>query len=113
MNKTYMTLFLGGQERGLKFNFGTLRFIGDLTGSDPLLLAGASNVGEQFKYVKTIIHAALMSNYLSMKKQIDFTEAELIDWISELSMEQATSVTTAFAAAFSVEATGKADTQQQ
>ena len=112
MSKNYMTLFLGGMERGLKFNFGTLRFLGEITDSDPLKFAGSGNPSDQFKFVKSIVHAALLSNYLSLKKQPDFTDAEVTDWVSDLNMEDATKVTQAFTLAFSAEAPGTADTQQ-
>ena len=110
--KTYMTLFLGGLERGLKFNFGTLRFIGELSGNDPLLMTTTAGAMDQFTQSRIIIHAALLSNYLSMKKQVDFTEAEVIDWVSELSMQQVTEVIQVFTGAFAVGGEASANTQQ-
>ena len=108
----YHTLELGGQRRGLKFNFGTLRFIGELTGNDPLLLAQASTPKEIFNQARIIVQAGMMSNYLSLKKEVDFTGEEVADWLSELPINTVMEVVTAFSKSFAGEATDKADTQQ-
>ena len=108
-----MTLNLGGIERGLKFNFGTLRFLGELSGKDPLLTATTNDFKSQFDQGRMIIQAAMMSNYLSMKKEVDFTEKDVIDWVSELSVSEVAEVLNTFTKAFAFGGEADKDTQQQ
>lgn len=84
--KNYMSLEIGGKVRGLKFNVGTLKCLGDVTCKDPLQY---KSEGESFTeilpYAINITHAALLSNCLSKKEQPDFTAAEVEEWVNDLS----------------------------
>lgn len=93
----YIQVKLGGKQRGLKFNMGTFRFIGELTGKDPLRFEDSSNdLGEQYRIIKTIIHAGLLSNCISKKIEPDFDDGNVNEWVSELSAAEGVEVIEAF-----------------
>lgn len=95
-----MQLPLGGKQRGLKFNMGTLKFIGELTGGNPLNFnVDTNDLSGIYNTAKTIIHAALLSNCLSKRENADFDAEDVDAWVSELSMHESTAVLNAFAAA--------------
>jgi hypothetical protein len=112
----YLQVQLGGEKRGLKFNLGTLRHIGAITGQDPF--AFAINIKEYSNFIEdlgTIIYAGLLSNCDSKKVAPDFSQEDARRWADELdNMSEALSIIAAFHNAFKVEVVsqeGNADTQ--
>lgn len=103
MTVSSVQLQLGGQERTLKFNMGTLKFIGELTASDPLGFGAdiATNMGKLFDYTKTIIHASLLSDYKSRKANVDFTADDVDDWVADLDTTTALELIGHYSKAFS------------
>lgn len=99
-----MQVQLGGKPRGLKFNMGTLRFIGELTGNNPLTFDfSATDMTAIYNTARTVIHAALLSNCLSKRENADFDAEDVDAWVSELSVGQSTEILNAYAAANEVE----------
>src|SRR5690348_3805021 len=89
MNKNYITLNLGGIDRGLKFNNRTINIIGDLTGADPLqFAAGGQGWKDIVKYTTSILYAALLSNCASKKVDADFNADDIAEWMNELEPSQ-------------------------
>jgi len=104
MSKGYLQIELGGKKQGLKFNIGAFRFIGELTNGDPLRFAKSSDdLGEQYRIVKTLVHAGLLSNALSKGVDPDFTDKDVTAWVSELSAAEGSEIINAFAEANSTE----------
>lgn len=112
-----MTLELGGVARGMKFNIGTLKCLGDITGIDPLSYkAESSNFSDLLPYAIRITHAALLSNCLSKKVDPDFTAADVEEWVNDLSVIELTEIVNHYNAIFAspkAQANGEvgADTQ--
>ena len=91
--KNYLQLELGGKVRGLKFNIGTLKYLRELTGLDPMDFKAESNKFEELlPYATKILHAALLSNLLSKKEDRDFTSEDVDAWVNELSVSDLTTV---------------------
>lgn len=107
----YIKVKLGGKERGLKYNMGALRHLGEITQSDPLDFTNVADPLKQFDFVKSIVHAGLLANADSKKSEPDFNEKEVIEWVSELSAQEAAIITSAFAKAYAVGGEAKTDTQ--
>jgi hypothetical protein len=114
MTKNYIQATLGGQKMGLKFNLGTLKHIGDITGADPL---GFSVRSEFFvQDLTVIVYAGLLSNAQSKKEEPGFTKEDVEGWVSEIeNMGEAVAIVTAFTNAYKVEVSGEetADTRGQ
>lgn len=88
-----MALELGGKQRGLKFNIGTLKFLRDVTGIDPMeYKAESNNFDVLLPYATNILHAALLSNCLSKKDDPDFTAEDVKQWVDELTVSDLTAV---------------------
>lgn len=83
----YMSLEIGGKVRGLKFNVGTLKCLGDIiNGEDPLKFkAQSDNFADILPYATKIAHAAMLSNCLSKKEAPDFTAEDVEQWVNDLS----------------------------
>lgn len=100
--KNYMSLELGDKVRGLKFNVGTLKCLGEITGEDPLTFKAE---GEEFKailpYAVKITHAALLSNCLSKKESPDFSAEDVKMWVNDLSGYELTQIISYYNAIFS------------
>lgn len=107
----YISMILGGKERGLNFKMGTLRHIGELTQSDPLDFSVSSDISKQYGFVKTIVHAGLLANADAKGVEPDFTERDVVRWVDDMDLNDVTKVTTAFTKAFSVAGEGGSDTQ--
>lgn len=85
--KNYMALEVGGAVRGLKFNVGTLKCLGDILESDPLQYkVEGESFAQILPYAINIVHAALLSNCLSKKTEPDFTAEDVAQWVDELSI---------------------------
>jgi hypothetical protein len=98
MSKNYLSLNLGGKERGLKFNNRTINIIGDLTGNDPLTFIPPSSAWKDLlEYTSTILHAALLSNLASTKEQPDFVKADIDEWLNDLAPEQIYTISNVYA----------------
>lgn len=95
MNKKYITLELGGQERGLNFNVNTLEFMQTELGIDPLAYKAESTAWKDLlPYVVNIVYVALLSNYKSKKIDADFTLEQVREWVGELSGAELSKVAT-------------------
>lgn len=96
-----MSLELGGAVRGLKFNIGTLKYLGELTGVDPFQFkAEGNNFSDLLPYAIKITHAALLSNCLSKKQDPDFTDADVQSWVDDLSISELTEIVNHYNAIF-------------
>lgn len=102
---TQIELELGGQKRTLRFSMGTLKFIGNLTGSDPLAFGTGitENPGRLFDMVKVIVHAGLLQECKSVKANADFNEEDVDDWVSDLDTSAAMEIIGHYSKAFSAE----------
>lgn len=107
----YIKVKLGGKERGLKFNMGALRHLGEITQSDPLDFTNVADPLKQFDFVKAIVHAGLLANADSKKSEPDFSDNDVIDWVSELSAQEAAEITQFFAKCYAVGGEASANTQ--
>lgn len=88
-----MALELGGKTRGLKFNIGTLKYLKEVTGIDPMDFKVESNrFDELLPYATSILHAALLSNCLSKREDPDFSADDIKVWVNELSVGDLTEV---------------------
>lgn len=113
MSTDYIKVKLGGKERGLKFNMGTLYHLGTLSGEDPLKISQGGTLLEQFNSLKNLIHASLLSNCDSQDKEPDFTEKDVHKWVSQLSSAEAKKISMAFAKAYNDPAAGEGGTDTQ
>jgi hypothetical protein len=112
MSKNYIQVELGGKLRGLKFNMGTLRILGELTETDPLkLTTDASEVKTLYGYLKNIVYASLQSNCLNKKEVVDFSEQDVQSWVDELEYSDSLTILTAFGKAYNTEKEGNDNTQ--
>ena len=100
---TQVQLELGGETRTLKFSMGTLKFIGELTGSDPLAFGAGitENPGRLYDMVKTIVHAGLLQQAKSSKQNVGFTADDVDDWVSDLDTATAMEIIGHYSKAFS------------
>ena len=100
---TQIQLVLGGETRTLRFSMGTLKFIGELTGSDPLAFGAGitENPGRLFDMVKTIVHAGLLQEAKSAKQNVGFTADDVDDWVSDLDTATAMEIIGHYSKAFS------------
>lgn len=117
MGKNYLSLELGGIQRGLKFNIGTLRCLKDVTGIDPLdFKAESDKISDLLPYAEKLMHAALLSNCLSKKEQATFTVEDVTIWFNDLDIATITDIINHYNNIFSASpsANGEvgADTQQ-
>lgn len=79
---------LGGQERTLDVGkFWFTKFLGDSTGADPLT-AKLSD----FEWAIALVYAGMMADYKVNKKDVDFTKADVEDWVGSLEIEQVTEI---------------------
>jgi hypothetical protein len=91
--KNYMQMELGGTVRGLKFNIGTLKYLKEITGVDPVDYRAESNKMEDLiPFATRILHAALLSNLLSKKEDPDFTAEDVDAWVTDLTVADLTEV---------------------
>lgn len=104
MPKNYIQVELGGKMRGLKFNLGTLKHIGEITGEDPF--AFSVNIKEYAQFMKDlgiIIYAGLLSNAQSKKIEPDFNFEEANRWALELeNIQDALTIVSGYHSAFQV-----------
>ena len=107
----YIKVKLGGKERGLKYNMGALKHLGKLNGSDPLDFTQVADFSKQFDFIKVIVHAGLLANADSKKTEPEFSEADVIDWVSELSAQEAAEITQFFAKCYAVGGEASDNTQ--
>lgn len=108
---TYIKVRLGGKERGLKYNMGALKHLRTLNNSDPLDFTQVLDIFKQFDFVKVIVHAGLLANADSKKTEPEFSEADVIDWVSELSAQEAAEITQFFAKCYAVGGEASDNTQ--
>lgn len=95
MSRKYITLELGGQERGLNFNVNTLEFMQTELGIDPLAYKAESTAWKDLlPYVVNIVYVALLSNCKSKKVDPDFTLENVKEWVGELSGAEMSKVAT-------------------
>jgi hypothetical protein len=103
MSKNYLSLELGGVQRGLKFNIGTLKCLKDVTGLDPTdFKAESTKFSDLLPYAEKILHAALLSNCLSKKELADFTADDVTNWMDELDIPTITMVINLYNGIFTV-----------
>jgi hypothetical protein len=100
---TQIQLELGGELRTLKFSMGTLKFIGELIGSDPLSFGAGitENPGRLYDMVKTIVHAGMLQYAKSNKQNVGFNSDDVDDWVSDLDTATAMEIIGHYSKAFS------------
>jgi hypothetical protein len=108
MSKNYLRLNLGEQERGLKFNMGTLKIIKELVGSDPLeFFKHRAQLEDELEQLAVIVYAAAASN-MRVKKEIpDFTLDDARLWVDDMDLRDVQNLTTFIQSAYEVEASGE------
>lgn len=113
MAKDYLVIYTTGDESErkelrLKFNVGTLKHLQRITGGiDPFSFVVGLEIDKMIKHASMIIQAALLSNYTSKKKDVDFTDADVELWTEDLSMDTLVEVVNTFRTAYSVEPSGE------
>ena len=107
---TYKQFKIGGKDRGLKFNLGALKHIGDITGNDPLAFTLNESPADQFRFVFTIVYAGLLANADAKKQEPDFSKDDVESWVKDLEMPEAVEIIKFFTAAYNVGG-GSSDTQ--
>jgi hypothetical protein len=102
---TLLQVELGGEQKVLRFNFRVLKIIGEITGKDSLGFGQGitEDQGRLFDMVKTIVHAALLAQYRSEKKNVDFTAEDVDDWVGELEIAEAMEIMGHYSKAYSRE----------
>lgn len=91
--KNYMQMELGGKVRGLKFNIGTLKYLKEITGVDPVDFKAESNKMEDLiPFATKILHAALLSNIAIKKESPDFIADDVQTWVDDLTVVDLTEV---------------------
>jgi len=97
-----MSLQLGGKQRGLKFNIGTLNCLRKQYDVDPLNWKSEGGTWDNvFPYGVKILHAALLSNCASKKEEPDFTKEDVEEWANDLSAGELTEVIVSYNNIFS------------
>jgi hypothetical protein len=111
---TQVQLVLGGETRTLRFSMGTLKFIGELTGSDPLGFGAGitENPGRLFDMVRVIVHAGLLQECKSTKVNVPFNADDVDDWVSDLDTATAMELIGHYSKAFSAEASSDPNVKQ-
>lgn len=103
MSKNYLSLELGGKQRGLKFNIGTLKCLKDVTGMEPTdFKAESTSFTDLLPYTEKILHAALLSNCLSKREPADFTAEDVSVWLNELDVPTMTLIINLYNGIFTV-----------
>lgn len=93
MSKKYISLELGGQNRGLNFNINTLDYMQSEFDIDPLQFKAESTSWKDLRpYATKIVYVALLSNYKSKKAEIDFSIEDVEAWVGELNGAELTQV---------------------
>ena len=89
----YLSLEIGGRVRGLKFNVGTFKCLGEIIGADPLQFkAEGESFADILPYAAKITYAALLSNCLSKKEAPDFAGEDVNQWVTDLSGYELTDI---------------------
>ncbi|WP_276483556.1 hypothetical protein [Paraflavitalea pollutisoli] len=90
-SKNYLQLEIDGQKYGLKFNIGTFKILGENLGVDPFTYKTASKeFSDVVNWVKPILKAALLSNHLTKKETVEYTDQQIDDLVNELSVADLT-----------------------
>jgi hypothetical protein len=93
MSKKYITLELGGKQRGLNFNINTLDFMQSEFDIDPLQFKAESTSWKDLRpYATKIVYVALLSNCKGRKEQPDFEQSDVEVWVGELNGAELTKV---------------------
>lgn len=101
MSKNYISLALGGKERGIKFNMGALEHLEEISGKDPLIYTVNTSVfKEMLTSVIEILFAGLLANCDLKKEQPDFTKADVSAWVADFDMQQCVQIINAFGTAY-------------
>lgn len=107
----YLSLEIGGKQRGLLYDFGTLEQIEDITGEDPLEFAfDIKNFKSLREGSNILIYAGLLSNCDYHKVEPDFSYDDVKGWVKRLSPAQILSVITTWGRAKSIVASGEGGT---
>jgi hypothetical protein len=94
MGNNYLQVELGGQKRGLKFVIGTIYTVRD---ADILAKEYEGKVVEEMRQLAIVTYGALLSNYRSLKKEQDFTFADVLDWCENMeSIDEASKIAQMF-----------------
>jgi hypothetical protein len=110
MSKDYLKVKLGGKERGLKFNVGTLYHIGELTGGNPLQ---GNTYQQTFSALKHIVYAALLSNCDCKEVEPDFDEKEVTGWVKLMTPAEAKQITLLYNEVFEIDVAGEGNKNTQ
>lgn len=86
MNNNRLTLKMGGKERDLLYDFGTLDHIESITGEDPLSFSFEVNNYQSFKKGSfVLVYAGLLSSCDEKNIAADFTKEQVEVWMKRLS----------------------------
>lgn len=93
MSKNYLSLELGGKPRGLKFNFGTLEHIEQITGEEPMSFTfDSTNYKSLRQGTGVIVYAGLLTNCAIKNEEPDFTKEDVEAWVKDMDMPEIMSV---------------------
>lgn len=102
-----ITVQLGGQERTLDVGkFWFTKFLGDSTGADPL-----NGKVSDFEWAVGLVNAGMLCDYKVNKKVVDFTKADVEEWVGSLEIEDVTGLINRYLEATKVEAPGETTPQ--
>jgi hypothetical protein len=96
---TTLTLKIGGQDRILAFEeMGFLENVGEICGKDPLefLSLTRTSTRENFEYIETITHAALLTQCAIEDREPDFDKGKVRRWVKAMSFPDGAKVLESF-----------------
>lgn len=99
-----LQLQLGGQLRTLKFNNWQKEALGNILGKDPLQAGKTLSKKAKespLEAVSDLVYTGMIGAYRSRKADVDFTEADVFDWVGEADYKELATVFDAW-----VESTG-------
>lgn len=94
MDKTILTLNLGGNDVTLKFNIGTLRKLKTIMGKDPLQALTQVDTFGAIDFAEHVVHAGMLSN--DPKADV----SKVTEWMDSTMPDTATKIITAFTSAY-------------
>lgn len=94
----YIRLEIGGKERGLNFKMGVFGVIAEVTGDqNPFQFkAKSTSFPDVMEYLAVITFAALSNNCQVKKEDIDFTIADVREWVKDIDPDASTQIINAF-----------------
>ncbi len=96
------------RKRILRWNLGTLKYIGIASKNDPFdFNVNFVKMEEAFKICRLVTYAGLLSNLDYLGEEPDFTEADVDRWVGAWDLPTAVKIIQSFSAAMTLEPSGE------